>query len=497
MACCTGERLTSEDHTDTDSIVDLLREALPAEGLDPAQLAEVAAATSVERFPAGTTIVHQGGAPAPGLYVVRTGHVEIRKDGLLLDMPGPGEVFGELSLVSGGSPAATVRASEEVECLLVEPSAATMVLGTGSGVAFVQASLRRSMSGSLDTDGRSLVESIENADDEEAAVAVVRALPTGVRVLVAGGADATKVGRVVGSAIDALTRRLLASAIDELGAPPVPWAWLALGSEARLEQALHTDQDHALAYDPGDRTVEELDPYFARLAEHVTAGLERAGIPRCDGDAMAVHPGLRRPIAGWGDAIRGWMSDPGVDGSILSSIVFDFRRVDGPFDAEPQLHAVVSTAPTAYPQFVRHLTGRAIERKPPTGFRNNLVVESKGEHAGRLDIKHGGVTIVGNIARVFAIAGGHPQKGTLDRLKVAEADGRIDADRRQALEEAFRLLWQIRLEHQVGQVERGEVPDDFVDPATLGPIARLGLKEAFTIVTNEQAMLAAEANMRF
>jgi CBS domain-containing protein len=212
---------------------------------------------------------------------------------------------------------------------------------------------------------------------------------------------------------------------------------------------------------------------------------------------MAVHPGLRRPIDAWGDAIRGWMADPGVDGSILSSIVFDFRRVDGPLDAEPQLHAVVSTAATAYPQFVRHLTGRALDRKPPTGFRKNLVVESKGDHAGRLDIKHGGVTIVSNIARVFAIAGGRAQKGTLDRLRVAEADGRIDADRRQALDEAFRLLWQIRLEHQVGQVERGEVPDDFVDPATLGPIARLGLKEAFTIVTNEQQMLAAEANMRF
>ena len=285
--------------------------------------------------------------------------------------------------------------------------------GTGSGVAFVQASLRRSMSGSLDTDGRSLVEAIENADDEEAAVAAVRELPSGVCALVAGGADATKVGRVVGSAIDALTRRLLASAIDELGEPPVPWAWLALGSEARLEQALHTDQDHALAYDPGDRTVEELDPYFASLAEHVTAGLERAGIPRCDGDAMAVHPGLRRPIDGWGDAIRGWMS---IRASTAASCLRSCSTSGAwTVRSTPSRSSMPwsSTAPTAYPQFVRHLTGRALERKPPTGFRKNLVVESKGEHAGRLDIKHGGVTIVGNIARVYAIAGGHPQKGTL------------------------------------------------------------------------------------
>ncbi len=60
----------------------------------------------------------------------------------------------------------------------------------------------------------------------------------------------------------------------------------------------------------------------------------------------------------------------------------------------------------------------------------------------------------------------------------------------QALEEAFRLLWQIRIEHQVRQVRAGLEPDDFVDPRELGPIARLGLKEAFPIIGNEQQGLA-------
>ena len=186
------------------------------------------------------------------------------------------------------------------------------------------------------------------------------------------------------------------------------------------------------------------------------------------------------------------MSDQSMDGSILSSIAFDFRRVEGPLDVEPALQAVVATAAASYPQFLRHLTRRALDQKPPSGFLKNLVVESKGEHAGRLDIKHGGVTIVTNIARAYAIAGGRAEKGTFDRLKAAATAGQIDQERRQALGEAFRLLWQIRLEHQVGQVERNETPDDFVDPARLGPIARSGLKEAFKIVGHEQQMLATE-----
>ena len=480
------------EEEDAGAVLTFLREALPTDELDEQQLLALAASARTARFPAGETILHQGGEPAGHLYLIRSGHVEIRVDGQLIDLPGAGEVFGELSLVAGSPPTATVRTSEDVECLLLDRAAATSVLGTAGGVSFVLASLRRGMSRSLDTDGRSLIEAIEHADDETAAVAAARELPLGVCALVASGADATKVGRVVGSSIDALTRRLLGFAVADLGEAPVPWAWLALGSEARLEQALHTDQDHALAYDPGNRAAEELDPYFAQLAEHVTAGLESAGIPRCNGDAMAVHPGLRRSVDSWADAYRKWMSDPSMDGSILSSIAFDFRQVEGSLDVEPELHAVMATAPRAYPQFLRHLTRRALDRKPPTGFRRNFVVEGKGEHAGRLDIKRGGVAIVANIARAYSVASGRFEKGTLDRLHAAEATGQIDADRRQALEEAFRLLWQIRLQHQVRQVENGDTPDDFVDPEHLGPIARLGLKEAFRIVGSEQQMLAAD-----
>jgi signal-transduction protein with cAMP-binding, CBS, and nucleotidyltransferase domain len=477
---------------DAEAVLAFLQEALPVGEQDESRLEALAASARMEDFPAGSTILHQGGEPAGSLYVIRSGHVEIRVDGQLIDLPGPGEVFGELSLLAGSAPTATVRASEDVECILLERDAATAVLGTGGGVAFVQASLRRGLSRSLDTDGRSLIEAVDRADDEIAAVAAARELPAGVCALVAAGSDATKVGRVVGSSVDALTRRLLAFAISDMGEAPVPWAWLALGSEARLEQALHTDQDHALAYDPGTHSAEELDPYFHGLAERVTSGLEAAGIPRCNGDAMAIHPGLRRPIDSWADAFRTWMSDPSLDGSILSSIAFDFRRVEGPLDVEPALQAVVATAPKQYPQFLRHLTHRALDRKPPTGFIRDFVVESKGEHAGRLDIKHGGVTIVSNIARAYAVSAGRAEKGTLDRLRAAEATGRMEAEARQGLEEAFRLLWQVRLEHQVRQVERGEIPDDFVDPAHLGPVARVGLKEAFRIVGREQQTLATE-----
>ncbi len=322
-----------------------------------------------------------------------------------------------------------------------------------------------------------------------------RRLPAVVVELVDASADPVDVGRVVALAIDAMTRRLLELAIRELGEAPVPWAWLALGSAARREQALRTDQDHALAIDADPTTAAEVDPYFERLATIVTDGLEAAGIARCPGDVMATHPSLRRSVASWSEAMHTWMQDLSPRGSELSSLVYDYRRVAGPLEVEPALDAVVRDARTR-PGFLRGLGRRALELRPPTGFVRDLVVERHGEHAGRLDVKRGGITIVGNLARVHAVAAGVTRTGTVERLRTAPDHPLLSRGVADELIEAFHFLWEIRLRHQVEQVHAGETPDEFLDPSTLGPVARQGLKEAFRVIARAQRELATAMDLR-
>jgi CBS domain-containing protein len=228
---------------------------------------------------------------------------------------------------------------------------------------------------------------------------------------------------------------LLELALAELGPAPGPWAWIALGSAARHEQALRTDQDHAFAFE-GPPEMESLG---AQVAELVTSGLEESGIPRCEGEAMATNPSLRRSVAGWVELFRTWMRDVGTIGSEQLSIVFDYRRVAGALEIESALDEVVREAPSR-PLFLKHLAGRALDLRPPTGFLRDLVVRSKGEHAGTLDLKHGGIVIVGNLARAFAIRSGLTARRTLDRLRESERVGAIDAETREGLEEAFRII---------------------------------------------------------
>ena len=126
------------------------------------------------------------------------------------------------------------------------------------------------------------------------------------------------------------------------------------------------------------------------------------------------------------------------------------------------------------PLFLRHLARRALDLRPPTGFFRDLVVEARGEQAGKLEIKRGGIVIVGELARAWAVEVGAAATGTIARLDAAAAAGRIDEDTRSGLAESYRLLWEVRLAEHVRAYRAGEPTDDFVDPTTLGALDPTG-----------------------
>jgi CBS domain-containing protein len=336
---------------------------------------------------------------------------------------------------------------------------------------------------------------IERAVDAPAVTEVARRLPETVCALVEANVDPIAVGHVVAVAVDTLTRRFLELGVRKLGDTPCPWSWLALGSEARSEQALFTDQDNALVLDPGDAPFEEVDPYFEKLAMFVNEQMESAGIPRCRAGVIASNPDWRDTIDEWAIRFRRWMQDPSRMGSAFSGIAFDYRPIAGPLEVQRVFDSAIRTAPGER-DFIRHLGHLAVGSRPPTGFTKDRVVESKGRSVLSLDVKDGGITPITNIARVRAVMTGLTENRTLRRLHEVTALGRMDEERCKGLEEAFRLLWQIRLEHQTRQVRNGVAPDDLVEPGSLGPLARQGLKEAFRMIEREQDALATELGLR-
>jgi len=120
---------------------------------------------------------------------------------------------------------------------------------------------------------------ILGAPDEDALVRATQELPRLFLLLVRAGVPARELGRVLSLQHDTIVARLVDFSIWRAGPAPLAWAWLDLGSAARREFTLASDQDNALAYadpEPGEEAA--VDAYFERLGSDVNDGLARCGI---------------------------------------------------------------------------------------------------------------------------------------------------------------------------------------------------------------------------
>lgn len=333
---------------------------------------------------------------------------------------------------------------------------------------------------------------IQRAPDVDRVASAVSDLPRIALRLLDANVEAVHVLAVLATATDAVSRRLVELAIADLGEPPASWAWLSLGSEARREQTLATDQDNGLAYDGDGPAVET---YFEALAERVNEWLARCGYAECRAGVMARNPGWSLPRAQWIELFRTWLRDPTRHHVHIAMIGLDLRAVAGPLPIERELDALLETAPR-YQPFVERLARAAIELRPPTGFLREFVVERSGEHVGTLDIKAGGASPIVNLARLHALSAGATVKPTVDRLRAAAARGSISDETADELVDAFATIARVRLEHQAAQVEQDVQPDNHIDPRELAPHTRRQLKEAFRAIARAQRSVEGRAGAR-
>jgi CBS domain-containing protein len=297
--------------------------------------------------------------------------------------------------------------------------------------------------------------------------------------------------------LDALTRRLIELAVRDAGPPPVPFTWYALGSLARREAVPSSDVDSALAWgdDQSGAGAPDVADYLGRVTRAVDEGLRACGMSPDAHGASAANPIFARSLASWHRAARSLSEDPTQEkGLILVSVLADSRPVwcsgnavgGGLFEARPY---------PDHPELLRMLARFALSFRPPTGFLRDFVVEHSGERRGQLDIKHGGMIPIVDLARWAGMAAGVASAPTLERLRAAEAAGTMESAEAQTLMEAFDFIFSLRLDHQVEQIRRGEAPGDFIDPKTLNPLARSYLREAFRAVASVQANLSAELSL--
>ena len=118
----------------TDATESLRRVPLFA-GLDRKELELLAKLAKEQRYEPGATIV-KAGASGHGLYIVKEGNVSVVRDGQKVASFGPGQFFGEVSVLDGGPRTADVRADTETVCLTLISWEIKPLLMDNAGISY-------------------------------------------------------------------------------------------------------------------------------------------------------------------------------------------------------------------------------------------------------------------------------------------------------------------------------------------------------------------------
>lgn len=404
-------------------------------------------------------------------------------------------------VATGKDPGAPVSAIMTVDLLTLGPAALVtdvlhLMMERGIGhIPIVEGSrligivTQTDLTRALAMSSADLVGRIAKADDAKAMANVTAEIPQLLLQLVEAGNRHEVVTRLFTDIADTATRRLLKLAEVALGPPPIPYLWLACGSQGRQEQTGVSDQDNCLILSD---TVTEADmTYFAALAKFVSDGLDTCGYFYCPGDMMATNPRWRQPLRVWQGYFKKWIAKPNPEAQMLASVMFDLRPIGGDTSlfADLQRETLLMAAKNSI--FTAHMISNSLKHQPPLGLLRGLAKIRSGEHRNQIDLKHNGVVPVVDLGRIYTLQGQLTQINTRARLDAAISEGVLSTSGGADLLDAYDLIAATRLEHQAAEIKRGQKPDNYLDPATLSDFDRSHLRDAFVVVKTMQAAVGS------
>ncbi|KPP96983.1 putative nucleotidyltransferase substrate binding domain-containing protein [Marinobacter sp. HL-58] len=333
-----------------------------------------------------------------------------------------------------------------------------------------------------------LVSNIYHQKDVKGLKRLSQEVPNTFVRMVREDANSHMIGSAMAGIGRSFSQRLLELGEEKLGPPPVPYCFMALGSMARDEQLVVTDQDNAMVLDDSFDPAEH-DEYFLALAKFVSDGLAECGYTYCTGDIMATNQKWRQPLKVWKEYFADWIDNPKAEALLNSNIFFDLDGIFGQTEYTEELKTFIAERASNSQRFLAMLARNALNRTPPLGFFRTFVMEESGKQAKTFNLKRRGTAPVSDLIRVHALACGSRAQNTFNRLKAIGQTKLMPEDGVDNLRDAFEFIAIVRIRHQALAIEAGREPDNNVRPEDLSPFERSHLKDAFQVVSQAQKFL--------
>jgi CBS domain-containing protein len=243
---------------------------------------------------------------------------------------------------------------------------------------------------------------------------------------------------------DEIIKRVAAIAITQVsshfGPPPSSFTFFVMGSAGRLEQSVWSDQDHGIVYLD---TSDEAKSYFLTLGKEISKGLYQAGYRYCDGGVMASNPFWCKSLNEWEQQLSKWEVEANWESIRYLLIFLDSRPIYGESAYIDKLKDHIYQNMNHRFLLAKSLSN-TLHLKKGINVLGQLLVETHGTHAGKLNIKEIGLFPYVNAIRLLSIKEEMHETSTLLRLEKLP-DSLISASDKAFFKKQFLNLLNYRL----------------------------------------------------
>lgn len=322
-----------------------------------------------------------------------------------------------------------------------------------------------------------ILKEIEKTESTEQIYRIYQRVPVLVDAMLNSGAKIQNITRIISSIADAITSRVIDLLMEEIGPPPCKFAFIALGSEGRMEQTLATDQDNAIIIENLETDkLENAKSYFLNLGQKVNKDLDYIGYNYCKGEVMARNPKYTVSLDEWENTFRHWIVDSDAQSVIDASIFFDFRLVYGDENMVHLLRQYVNDLIGKKHAFSLYLAASVIDFRSPYDLNS-------------FDVKQVLLPFI-NFAKIYALNKGVAETNSLKRLEALMNEAVITKSMFEELVLSYNFLMSLRFRSQVKAIHSHENPGNQVDGKQLTDIEKATLKKIFSELTDIKTKLS-------
>lgn len=334
-----------------------------------------------------------------------------------------------------------------------------------------------------------LVREVEHAETIQQIEKTTQKLPVLIKALIDSGARTQNITRIITSLTDAITKRLIALAIEKIGNPPSDFAFIAVGSEGRMEQTLATDQDNAIIIENvNHENLDVFKKYFLELGSRISNSLNDLGFKYCNGKVMASNPRWVLSLDEWKQQFHTWIANSDPKSIMEAGIFFDFRCIYGNQELTRELQNYIFQISENKAAFFQHMANPIIKYKSAINLFGNIVGDTKEDNQNVLDIKKI-IFPITSFIRIYAIQNKIEETNSLLRLEKLNSINQIKKNLYNEINVSYNYLMLMRFRFQTNQLLKKKDPDNLVNIDELTDIEKTTLKKIISEISNLQTQL--------